>query len=119
MTPLTLRCALRARPYPCRFSNDDGSAAGMLLHVTDTTGLFTGGVIARWIGPDALAFCQQHSAELIPGRCVDLQLSRLRAIGDELRADVLSCSLAPLAPSWTGKQPTTRADGVYSSDFRQ
>ena len=100
MTTLTLRCALRARPYPCRLSREDGSAAGMLLRVKDTTGLIADGFIARWIGPDALAFCQQHSTELIAGRCLDLQLTRLRAIGNELRADVQQCGLAP---SWQGK----------------
>lgn len=116
MTTLTLRCALRARPDPCQCA---GGERGMRLLVIDTTGLIPGSFIAVWRGDEAPAFVDQHRADLIPGRCVDLQLIRVRAVADGLRADVLQCSLAPLAPSWTGKQPTTRADGVYSSDFRQ
>ena len=109
---LTLRAALRAHPYPCQFINDAGSAAGMLLRVKDTTGLLADSFVARWKGPEALAFCQQHAAELIPGRCVDLVVNRIRAIGDELRADVLSCSLAPLAPSWKESPATPAAHAI-------
>ena len=98
MTTITLRCALRSRLYPCQCA---GGEPGMLLHLNDATGLIKGSFVAIWRGPEALAFKEQHHAELIPGRCVDLTVNRIRAIGDKVRVDVLSCSLAPLPPSWT------------------
>ena len=104
MTPLTLRCALTCRPYPSHIAPGGLLADCMLLRVKDTTGLIESSFVARWKGPDAVAFCQQHAAELVAGRCIDLQLTRLRILNVELRADVLGCSLAPLAPSW---QPPT------------
>jgi hypothetical protein len=97
MTCLTLRCALRARPARCQFI---GGAEGILLQVKDTTGLIEDSFVACLRGNAGLDLLRLHSADLIPGRCVDLQLIRLRAVHDGLRADVLQCSLAPLAPSW-------------------
>ena len=98
---LTLRAALRARPYMSQFTADTPCfKAGILLRVKDVNGLLADSFVARWKGLEALAFCQQHADELIPGRCVDLVVNRIRAIGDEVRADVQHCSLAPLPPSW-------------------
>ena len=104
MTALTLCAALTCRPYPSHIAPGGLLADCMLLCVRDTTGLIEGSFVAQWKGPDAVAFCQQHAAELIPGRCIYLQFTRLRALNDELRADVLGCSLAPMPPSWTNKQ---------------
>lgn len=97
MSTLIARAALRARPYPCRTSDND---PGMLLCVKDVGGLLESSFVAVWRGPEALEFCRKHSKELVPGRCLDIELSRLRMANHELRADVHACALAPLAPSW-------------------
>lgn len=97
MTTLHTRAALRARPYPCQTT---GKEPGMLLCVKDTGGLIESSFVAVWRGPAALDFCRQHAADLVAGRCLDIEVNRLRATKDELRADVHTCSLAPLAPSW-------------------
>ena len=116
MTALTTRCALRAKPYPCQFF---GGLHGVLLMVRDVGGLIEGYFTVNWAGIDALDFTTVHAAELVAGRCVYLTINRIHLFQRDIRGDVLSCSLAPLAPSWVDKPAATRPDGVYSSDFRQ
>lgn len=103
---LPIRAALLMRPVHCLAS--DMSTPGVLLHLRDTTGLFADTFTARWMGAGATEFVKAHAAELIPGRCLDLDLCALRCFGHELRARVHSCTLAPLPPS--RRQST--ADGV-------
>lgn len=114
MASLTLRCALRARPARCQFI---GGTEGVLLQVKDTTGLIEDSFVACLRGNAGLDLLRLHSADLIPGRCVDLQLVRLRAVHDGLRADVLQCSLAPLAPSWlhTSTNPVAQANPAQAA----
>jgi hypothetical protein len=101
MTPLITRAALRARPYTCQTPDQK---RGIKLLVKDTSGLIQSNFIAVWIGPQALDFFQQHAADLVAGRCLDLRITRLRAVDYTLSADVQLCDLAPLAPSW--QRPT-------------
>jgi hypothetical protein len=97
MTTLTTRAALRARPYTCQTPDQK---RGIKLLVKDTSGLIQSNFIAVWIGPKALDFYRQHAADLVAGRCLDFQITRLRAVDYTLNADVQLCDLAPLAPSW-------------------
>ena len=94
---LHTRAALRARPYslpPC------DKAPGVMMVMKDTSGLFHSSFVAVWRGPAALDFCREHAAELVAGRCLDIEVSRLRTLNNQLRADVQLCALAPLAPTW-------------------
>lgn len=104
MPSLTIRAALRARPYTCQTPDQK---RGIKLLVKDTSGLIESNFIAVWIGPKALGFYRQHAADLVAGRCLDLQITRLRAVDYTLNADVQLCDLAPLAPSW--QRPTDQA----------
>lgn len=95
--PLKLRAALCMRAAGC--VTPDGEP-GMLLALRDTTGLLHDGLTAQWLGTAAVAFLREHLQELVPGRCLDLEIYHIRAAGQELRARVKTCELAPLAPSW-------------------
>lgn len=95
---LTLRACLRMRATCC--VSTDGEP-GVLLALRDTTGLLHDDLSAQWLGARAVEFMHQHLHELVPGRCVDVELHHLRAhTSAELRARVKTCALAPLAPSW-------------------
>jgi hypothetical protein len=61
-------------------------------------------LLAHWKGPDALTFFDAHQHELRAGRPLDLELDRLRGHDGEWHASVTACALAPLAPSWAGKE---------------
>jgi hypothetical protein len=97
LTALATRAALRARPYTCQTPDQK---RGIKLLVKDTGGLIQSNFVAVWIGPKALDFYERHAADLVAGRCLDLQITRLRAVDCALNADVQLCQLAPLAPSW-------------------
>ena len=72
----------------------------MVLALGDTAGLFPEGIAAQWLGSDAIAFYDQHLSELVPGRCLDLEIYHLRPDHNELRARIKTCALAPLPQSW-------------------
>ena len=106
MTTLHTRAALRARPYTCQTLDQK---RGIELLIKDTSGLIQSTFIAVWLGPQALQFYDKHATDLVAGRCLDLQITRLRAVNHELRADVHTCTLAPLAPSWqSAKDQSTK-----------
>ncbi len=77
---------------------------GMVVSVRDTAGLFPDGLLVFWPGPDSMAFLRNNSAELVPGRCVDLQLYHFRTSPNAVRARTTACAMAPLAPSWIAHQ---------------
>jgi hypothetical protein len=91
-----IRGALRGRA--CR----DGQQ-GMLLSIRDVTGVFDDYLALAWLGPEGLAFMKANEAELVAGRCVDLEIYRVRSAntpaGAELGGRIKSCALAPKAPS--------------------
>ena len=116
MITLHTRAALRARPYRCQTSATD-KEPGMLLCVKDTSGLIQSSFVAVWRGPAALNFCREHAAELVAGRCLDIEVSRLRTLNNQLRADVQLCALAPLAPSWKTPAASTPASEPTDSAF--
>ena len=95
-----LRAALRMKALTCL---DAARQPGVLLLLRDTTGLLMVDLTAYWLGDDALRYLDAHRADLLPGRCVDVQLSSLhiaqRGGRPELQALVHSCLLAPPAPS--------------------
>jgi hypothetical protein len=88
------------RPGPCAASAAADAERGYILFGKDTTGALNGDFSGRWLGTQALQFVKDFEAELVPGRCVDLQVTNIRPQGAELRADIVTCQLAPLAPSW-------------------
>ena len=92
-----VRAYLRMRAASCTSAAGE---RGMVLVLRDTAGLFPEGLCAVWLGHEATAFLDQHSADLTPGRCLDLELYHLRPVGPELRARIKTCLFAPLAPSW-------------------
>jgi hypothetical protein len=75
----------------------------MLLSVRDVTGVFADYLALAWIGPEGVAFMKAHEAELVPGRCVDIEIYKVRSAntpaGAELSGRIKSCELAPKAPS--------------------
>lgn len=95
-----LRGALRMSAMTCV---DAARSRGVLMLLHDTTGVLSSDLTAYWMGNDAQAFLDRHRAALVPGRCVDVQLSGLQVAlrngRPELTALVHSCLLAPLAPS--------------------
>ncbi|MFC5524044.1 hypothetical protein [Polaromonas jejuensis] len=96
-TSLKVTAFLRMRASGC--AAPDGRR-GMVLALRDTGGLFPNGITAQWLGPEAVDFLDHHQAELVPGRCLELEVYHLRPVNAELRARVKSCQLAPLPPSW-------------------
>ena len=94
---LHICAALRQRASGCV---DGQGQRGMVLALHDTTGVFADDLAAQWIGPEAAAFLDTHAAELVPGRCVDLELYHLKRGPNELRARIKSCQLAALPVSW-------------------
>ncbi len=97
---IQVRVFLRGRPGPCVASPSLDAERGFFISGEDTTGALRGDFVGRWLGPVALQFVKDHDAELVPGRCVDLQVTQVRSAGKELRADIVSCQMAPEAPSW-------------------
>lgn len=95
---LTLRAALLMRPARCL--STDQSTPGVVMHLRDTSGMFYDTLTVMWMGQDATNFLSEHYDAMPAGRCLDLQINGLRAHGNELRARIQNCSLAPLAPSW-------------------
>ncbi|MDB5967139.1 MAG: hypothetical protein JWQ72_3639 [Polaromonas sp.] len=91
-----IRAALRMGPSTCR--GPDGQP-GMLLAVRDVTGTFEETLAVAWLGSEGIDFMRQNSAELTPGRCVDLEIFKVRIAGTELRARIRTCAMAPKAPS--------------------
>lgn len=96
-TTLPIRAFLKMRALSC--VSRDGER-GMVLALGDTAGLFPEGIAAQWLGLDAAAFFDAHLPELVPGRCLDLEIYHLRPVHNELRARIKSCALAPLPQSW-------------------
>lgn len=92
-----VRAFLRGRPTSC--TTPDGQT-GYIFTVGDTSGLFSDGVRAAWLGTEALDFYKAHQPELVAGRCVDLEVCSLRSGNNELRARIQACALAPLSESW-------------------
>lgn len=90
---------LRGRPASAVLeSPTHGRVKGWLLPLGERTeggGVFT--FTAHWRGPEADLFITQHP-HLTAGHCLSLELDRLRAERDELRARVVHCRLAP--PRW-------------------
>jgi hypothetical protein len=66
-------------------------------------------LLAHWKGPQALAFFDQHQADLRAGRPLHLELDRLRGHDGEWHASVTRCELAPVAPSWRKDEPEPQA----------
>jgi len=64
-------------------------------------------LVAIWKGPAALAFYDQHQAQLVPGRGLELELDRLRGQDGAWRGHVTRLALAPLPPSWQKQQACT------------
>lgn len=95
-----VRVFLRMRPGPCAASALADAERGYILFGKDTTGALNGDFSGRWLGAQAMQFIKDHEAELVPGRCVDLQVTNIRPQGAELRAEIVTCQMAPLAPSW-------------------
>ena len=97
--PLTGQFFLAMPPSRC--TTRDGQA-GVLLRVREPapSAMFPEGLLAAWIGDDALAFLSAHEFELRPGRGVRLQVNHLTAREGEVRARIQSCELLPLPPSW-------------------
>lgn len=95
--PLALRAYLRMSASSCTVP---GGPRGLVVFVGDTEGLFPDGLRAQWLGEEAAAFLDTHKAELVKGRCLDLEVYHLRPVNNELRARIKTCQLAPLAPSW-------------------
>jgi hypothetical protein len=94
----TVRAYLRMDAYSC---TDPGRARGLVVRVSSTCKrLFPDGITAQWLGDEAEAFYESHHAELVAGRCLDLQLYGVRVHQGELRARIQTCSLAPLSRSW-------------------
>lgn len=102
--PLKIRAYLRMRATGCTCTS---GPRGMLVRVADVEGLFPDGLTAQWIGTEAEAFLAAHVAELVPGRCLDLEISHLRPVKGDLRARIESCQLAPKAPSQIKHEQTT------------
>jgi hypothetical protein len=65
---------------------------------------FPNGLLAVWVGDQALAFLRAHGAELRPGRGLHLSLNKLQARDGDIRARVLACELLPPPPSWQRNQ---------------
>lgn len=97
---ISVRVFLRARPYPFSTGPSLEAERGFLLSGKDTTGALYGEFVGNWLGAEALKFVKEHDAELIPGRCVDLQVTNVRPDDKQLRAVVVACQMAPEAPSW-------------------
>lgn len=100
-TPCTrIRGALRGRA--CHVTSRDGQR-GMLLSVRDVTGVFYDYLALAWLGEEGLAFMKDNEAELVAGRCVDIEIYRVCSAntpaGTELSGRIKSCALAPKAPS--------------------
>ena len=112
IAPLQLRAVLRMRASSCRAP---GGQRGMVLALRDISGLFAEVIEAVWIGPDAVAFHEQHQTDLIAGRSLDLEIDRFVAHADTLVARVKSCTLAPLPPSWIKHAEQTRHDPLTTN----
>lgn len=94
---LAIRAYLRMRAGTCVAAD---TTRGMVLVLRDTAGLFPDGITVQWLGKDAADFYDQYNAELMSGRCLDLELFHFRSVQNQLRASVKTCQLAPLATSW-------------------
>lgn len=82
-----------------------GQRSGVLLPVLERDPkdprVILNQLLAKWKGPEALAFYDANRAELRAGRPLLLKLDRLRGgASGEWEATVLSCELAPVARSW-------------------
>ncbi|SFB96102.1 hypothetical protein SAMN05216344_10699 [Polaromonas sp. OV174] len=98
---IKLRAFLTMGPANCTTGPSLDAERGFVLVGRDIAGrIFPQGFSAQWLGAEALQFLEAHRAELIPGRCVDLEIYHVRPVNTELRARIKSCQLAPLAPSW-------------------
>ena len=92
-----VRAFLRGRPSPC--TAPDGQR-GFIVTVGDTSGLFSDGVRVSWLGKEAIDFYEANRPDLVPGRCLDLEVCSLRSGNSELQARIQTCTLAPLSESW-------------------
>lgn len=79
---------------------DSEGRRAVLLPLRDVSRFYKSDLCARWRGPDALAWLDQHQNELRPGRPLSVEFSAVWVRDGELRAEVSSCCLAPLPPSW-------------------
>lgn len=98
---LALRASLLTRAYSCTTADQQ---RGLLLSVRDVTGVFAEDLRLTWLGANAITFLDTHKADLVPGRCVDLQVNAICPAGHELRGQIQACELAPLPPSWLKHQ---------------
>lgn len=62
-------------------------------------------MLAKWRGPEALAYFDAHRTDLRAGRPLYLELDDLHGREGEWQAYVTRLELAPLAPSWTKCEP--------------
>lgn len=98
--PLTthkMRGRLTSKPGPVVAAD---RTRGMSVTVIDLTKLFCAPIALQWMGSEATEFYERHKAELVPGRCLDLELFSFFPDQGQQRASVKTCQIAPMAPSW-------------------
>lgn len=105
---IKLRAFLTSKPTECVAGATLESERGVILVGRDTTGQLSGTFRAQWLGACATDFFKANQPDLVPGRCVDLELHHIKPKGDELRAHVIACQLAPKAPSWVAHEEKLR-----------
>ncbi len=91
-----LHAALRGNASTC--IGTDGQL-GLLLPLRDVGGALYANLVAVWMGGEGLGFMHTHAADLVAGRCVDIEVYRVRPDGDELRARIAACHVLPKSPS--------------------
>lgn len=99
-TATKIRAFLMSKPSECVSNASLEAERGFILRGRDTSGVFGARFSAQWMGKDAVEFLKANLQDLIPGRCVDLELFAVKPHGSELTAVIHACQLAPLAPSW-------------------
>lgn len=82
----------------------------VLLALGDCSKVYRDAIRAEWHGDEAVAWFDQHHAELKPGRALRVEFAALWARNDEIKAKVASCELAPIPPSWRKHHDATHPD---------
>ena len=88
---------MRQKPGTCVAA--DGTR-GMKATVFDTSKLYCSPITVQWMGQRATEFYDRHKDELIPGRCLRLELFHFISKQDTFYASVKACEMAPPPPSW-------------------
>jgi len=97
---IKVRVYLMSKPNECTTGASLDAVRGISLSGRDTSGLLVGDFGGQWLGPQALDFLKTHREELVPGRCVDLEITHIKSLNSKHFAQVQACELAPKAPSW-------------------